>query len=271
MLHIGTVPYCNALPLIHYLSETIPGMVLSEWFPSTMRLQLQTRNLDLAMMPVAELMNLPNGKIVSNCSIASNGAVRSVLLVSSKPLENIQTLSLDTASRSSVTICRLFLKHFYNLEPELFKLPADKPLNDCTTDAFVVIGDRALAFQPSERWEHLYDIGGIWKEKTGLPLVFAAWITCFSREQKTIDSWTDWQNIAVGLQTARDKGTANIETILDSKKDFPVSRQEMLEYFTQNIVYTLGSEERKGLQTFFDLAVLHGFTKQRIVVDVIEC
>ncbi|MDR0871113.1 MAG: menaquinone biosynthesis protein [Planctomycetaceae bacterium] len=269
MPNIGTVPYCNALPLIHYLPETLPGVNLSEWFPSAMRLRLQTHLLDIALLPVAELMHLPGGRIISDCSIACNGTVRSVLLVSQKPLEQIQTLSLDTASRSSITIAQIILQHFYNLKPKLYKLDAGKPLNGCGSDAFVVIGDPALAYKPSKYWT-CFDLGGLWREKTGLPLVFAAWIGCTESGKIRAETLADWRNAAAALRTARDRGLENIETILGSKTDFPCSRQEMYEYFTQNIVYTLGTEERKGLQMFFDLAALHGFTKHRTAVDFID-
>src|SRR5215469_14084452 len=99
-MRIGTVPYCNAFPLIHFLPEYMPGATISECLPSNMRQQLADQNLDLALMPVAELLFLPQGKIVSNCCIACDGAVRSVLLFSRKPIEHIRTIAMDTASKS---------------------------------------------------------------------------------------------------------------------------------------------------------------------------
>ena len=264
-LQVGTVPYCNAWPLVHYLPSRLSGMLLSEWFPSEMRLRLMAHHLDLALMPVAELMNLPYGKIVGNGCIACRGPVQSVRLISKKPIEKIKTISLDTASRSSITICELLLRHFYDLRPTRYKLSADKPLDDCQTDAFVVIGDRALAFNPSARWEHCFDLGELWLEKTGLPLVFAAWIACTDRAYGSAE-------IIHALQEARDHGTANIPQILAERdpKTFPVSRDEVFTYLNDSIVYQLGDEEMRGLQSFFDLALLHGFAKHRTVVDVVE-
>ncbi|GHT20404.1 chorismate dehydratase [Planctomycetales bacterium] len=267
MLRIGTVPYCNAFPLIHFLQEELPGTVLSEWIPSDMRLRLMAHHLDLVLMPVAELMSLPHGKIVSNCAIACNGAVRSVRLISRRPIEKIKTLSLDTASRSSITICELILRHFYGLNPVKYKLSADQPLNDCKTDAFVVIGDRALAHQPSDQWEYRYDLGELWKLKTGLPLVFAAWIG---------NSESAWNVSTIqSLQSSRDRGLANLETVIDAKAgtgvSLPVPKNEVLDYYRHAVVYTLGQQERISLQTFFDLALLYGLTKHRTVLEVVDC
>ena len=249
-MKIGTVPYCNAFPLIHYLPEYLPGAVISEWLPSTMRLQLADGKLDLAMMPVAELMLLPQGKIISNCCIACNGAVRSVLLFSRKPIEQIRMIALDTASRSSAMICELLLRHFYGIQPEKYRLETDQNPDACRTDAFLLIGDRALAYQPSECWQYRYDIGELWKVKTGLPLVFAAWIGCSPKVEEPA--------LALALEASRDRGLQHLEMILDEKErqgmTLPLGREAILDYYRQAVVYSMGEPELAGLQRFFDLA-----------------
>ncbi len=264
-LRVGTVPYCNAWPLVHFLPRQLPGTLISEWFPSAMRLRLMAHHLDLALMPVAELMNLPYGKIVGNCCIACHGPVKSVLLVSKKPIEKIKTISLDTASRSSITICELMLRHFYDLNPTRYKLSDEKPLNDCRTDAFVVIGDRALAFKPSEKWAYRYDLGELWLEKTGLPLVFAAWVGCTERAYGNAD-------VILALQNARNLGTSQVTQILAERpiEKMPVERDAVYAYLTESIRYELGEDEMRSLQSFFDLALLHGFARHRTVVDVVQ-
>lgn len=266
-LRIGTVPYCTAWPLVHFLPSELPGTILSEWIPSTMRFRLMAHHLDLALMPVAELMNLPHGKIVGNCCIACRGAVRNVQILSRKPIEKIETISLDTASRSSITLCDLILKHFYELRPTRYQLPPDRALERCQTDALVVIGDRALDAASSNRWEYRYDLGELWREKTGLPFVFAAWVGCSER------AWSS-SEILRGLAASRDRGLDKIDSILDdrerSKASFPLPREEIRSYLTESVVYRLGEEELRGMQSFFDLALLHGFAKHRTVVEVLE-
>jgi chorismate dehydratase len=248
-IQIATVPYCNAFPLIHYLPEYLPQAVISEWYPSAMRQQLVEQKLDLALMPVAELMFLPHGNIVGNCCIACNGEVRSVLLYSSHPIEQIRSIALDTASRSSVTICELILRHFYGREPVKYRLEQDQHPDACQTDAFVLIGDRALSYRPSERWHYRYDLGELWKEKTGLPLVFAAWVG--------ISSQVEDSAIVTALQESRDQGLRQLEAILEAKEQqgvtLPLDREQILNYYRQSVVYTMGEEEQAGLQYFFDL------------------
>jgi chorismate dehydratase len=255
-LRLATVPYCNTFPLIHYLPEYLPETAVSAALPSELRQQFDENKIDLALMPVAELMFLQQCKIISNCCIGSNGAVRSVLLFSKKPIEQIQTIALDAASRSSITIGEILLRHFYRIEPVKQILPLDQNLNDCPSDAFIVIGDRALAYRPSGVWNYRYDIGELWKEATGLPLVFAAWIG-------TESAWNI--NAASALASARDRGLQNIETILETKTELPQSKEAILDYYRRAIVYTMRQEERTGLQLFFDLAFQYGLAPQKTV------
>lgn len=266
-LRIGTVPYCESWPLVHFLQNELPGTILSEWIPSTMRFRLMAHHLDLALMPVAELMNLPHGKIVGNGCIASRGAVRSVWVLSHKPIGKIETLSLDSASSSSVAMCDVILRHFYDLRPTRYRLSPEKPLDSCKTDALLMIGDQAWTCPSADRWEYRYDLGELWREKTGLPFVFAAWIGCSERV------WSGCE-ILRGLSASRDRGLEKIDAILDererSKAFFPASREEVRSYLTESIVYRLGEEELRGMQSFFDLALLHGLAKHRTVVEVLE-
>ena len=249
-IQIGTVPYCNAYPLIHYLPDYLPDIAITEWFPSTMRQQFAEQKLDLALMPVAELLTLPNGKIISNCCIACNGTVRSVLLFSRKPIEKIQTIAMDTASRSSVMICELLLQHFYGVQPKQHRLETNQNPDECQMDAFLIIGDRALACQPSDSWAFRYDVGALWKEQTGLPLVFAAWISHSPQ--------VDEPSVTLALESSRDQGLLHLETILHAKEqqgvELPLGRHQILDYYRQAIIYTMGESERAGLQRFFDLA-----------------
>ena len=252
-LRIGTVPYCNAFPLIHYLPEYLPDALISEWLPSEMRQQLAEQKLDLALLPVAELLVLPERKIISNCCIACNGTVRSVLLFSRKPIEHIRTVSLDSASRSSVLIGELILRHFHGIQPEKHRLEHQQNPDDCRTDALIIIGDPALAYRPSDCWQYRYDLGELWKAHTGLPLVFAAWVG--------YPLLADDASLAEALESSRNRGVQQLEKILDSKERqgvvLPLDRKQILDYYRRAVVYTMREEEYAGLQCFFDLAKKH--------------
>ncbi|MDR0521764.1 MAG: menaquinone biosynthesis protein [Planctomycetaceae bacterium] len=263
-LRIASVPYCNTLPLIYYLPEYLPKASLTAALPSALRRQFENDTVDLALMPVAELPFLPQCRIVSNCCIACNGAVRSVLLFSKKPIEQIQTLALDTASRSSVTLCELIFRHFYRKEPVKQPLLPDQNLNECSADAFVVIGDRALAHQASAEWSYGCDLGEWWKDKTGLPMVFAAWIGT-----EPVCSSENVSEMIAALESARDRGLQNLEPVLDGtirngKTPLPQNREAMLDYYRRAVVYTMGDAEREGLRLYFDLAARCGLLPETV-------
>jgi predicted solute-binding protein len=131
--------------------------------------------------------------------------------------------------------------------PKTYRLEQGAHPNDCQTDAFLIIGDPALALQPAGQWSYRYDIGELWKAKTCLPLVFAAWIGTAS------DS-----SVVAALEAARDRGLQQLEAILDAKEQqgiaLPLDREPILDYYRRAIVYQMGEEEHAGLQCFFDLA-----------------
>ncbi|MDR2641501.1 MAG: menaquinone biosynthesis protein [Planctomycetaceae bacterium] len=258
---------CNSWPLVHFLPQELSGAIISDWQPATIRLRLMTCHIDLALLPSAELMNLSRVRIVSDCCIACKGLVRSVRLISRKPIEEIGTLALDISSRSSVLMCELLLLHYFGLRPVVYRIDVEHSFDDCRADAFVVVGDAALAYNPSKHWTHQYDLGELWFEKTGLPFVFATWASCETRV------WTNQEYIQA-CKRARDRATNNIDNLLNEKyneqKKLTLPRDLVKTYLTESIIYKLGNEERAGLQLFFDLALLHGFTKHRTIVEVVD-
>jgi len=247
MLRIATVPYYNAWPLTRYLEEELPGTSLSSWYPSAMREGLLSGELDLAMMPVAELALLPDAVVYGNGCIASRGEVKSVRLLSRVPLPQVRRIALDVASRTSVTLSMRMLKTHHGITPETVPLDLDADLNRCGEDAMVVIGDRALALQADESvWKIRIDLGEWWFQTTGLPFVFAAWIGLKSLENRR-------ESLERSLNVARDRGLADIDRIIAEKLQagpLLVGEEVLRDYFHNAVHYTLGEEEWKGLQLF---------------------
>jgi len=254
-LRIATVPFYNAWPLTRYLKEELPGSTLSSWYPSAMRRGLLSGEIDLAMMPVAELAQMPDAVVYGNACIASRGEVRSVLLVSRVPLPEIRRIALDVASRTSVTLSISMLKTQYDVTPDTVPLDLGADLNSCDVDAMVVIGDRALALKPDQSvWKIRVDLGEWWYQTTGLPFVFAAWIGL-----KSLKDRRDFSE--AGLNTARDRGLANIDRIIMEKlQSGPLLVDETVlhDYFRYAIRYTLGEEEWKGLNLFVNSITFYG-------------
>ena len=261
-MKIATVPYSNAWPLTAFLAEGLPGATITSMFPSQMLPLLTSREIDLVLMPVIELMYLPDGYILGNGCVSCRGEVQSVLLYSKCPLPDIKTLALDASSRSSITLAGVLLRSFYNCSPQTVPLPSQMSaveIEACESDAFVLIGDRALAFEPSSPcWLYRYDLGELWHRHTGLPFVFAAWIACTEQSDQLIDT----------LNAVRDKGVAEMESIIQriQSEELPIPPDRMLHYLRHNIHYHLGQQEQAGMNEFFDRAFAVGLIPQRRVV-----
>ena len=240
---IATVPYSNAFPLIQYLQDVLPHADITQLLPSEMKLQLAAKNIDLALMPIAEMNELPNAQIVSNCCIACNGEVQSVLIYSKVPLADIKSIALDSASKTSVKACEFLLRQFYNVRPKKKLFNTRKHLNEMSSDAFLIIGDPALMYNSQGKYPFRYDLGQLWQKHTGLPLVFAAWISCSS----------EWCQPAIidALEHARNKGLTQLEHIVAMKHSrLPLPKEEMLKYYQDAIIYTIREEEQIALEYF---------------------
>jgi chorismate dehydratase len=257
---------CNAWPLVHFLSCELPDAVMLELQPTEIKSKLATRQIDLALLPSAELMDLPSCKIVSDCCIACAGMVRSVKLISKKPIEKICTLALDDSSRSSVLMCEILLLRYFGLRPARCYVNAGSLVDNCGADAFVVVGNTALGYNPARDWVYQYDLGSLWFEKTGLPFVFATWASC----DETV--WANDKYIRA-CKIARNRATNNIENLVNEKyneyQNLPLQQNLVKSYLTESIIYKLGDAERSGLQLFFDFALEYGFAKNKTTVEII--
>jgi chorismate dehydratase len=263
---------CNAWVLVHFLLGELPEAELLELSPTAMRLELAAGRVDLALLPSAELLRLPDCKIVSDCCIACAGEVRSVRLISKKPIEKICTLALDESSRSSVLMCEILLLHYFGLRPARNYFNANintdfgevNLADNCGADAFVIIGNKALSYNPPPDWIYQYDLGKLWFEKTGLPFVFATWASC----NKAV--WANDKYIHA-CQQARNHATNNIEKLLNEKyneyPNFDLKRNLVKSYLTKSITYNLTNNERAGLQLFFDLALKYGFAESKMIIS----
>ena len=147
---------------------------LSFAIPAECADRLADGRADIGIVPSVEL-NRQNLRIIRGTGIACDGPVRSILLISKVPFEEIRTLATDASSRTSVALSRIVLAKKYGVEPRLF---SQRPhlgsmLEQC--DAALIIGDAALVLDPADLPFHVLDLGAEWTEMTGLPMVFAVW------------------------------------------------------------------------------------------------
>lgn len=258
-VRIGAVSYLNSKPLIEGLEELAPAAELVLDYPSRLADELAAGRLDVALIPSIEAFGDPDYEIVSDACVASRGPVLSVKLYCRVPPGEIRTLALDQGSRTSAALVRIILAERFGVEPYTRPLPLESDLADSDADAVLLIGDRAISVgrvsNPShsparESFQEVWDLGEVWSEWTGLPFVFAMWVTRRGVELGAVES---------ALSEARDQGLERIADIAAREASLlGLSRETAVDYLTQNLHFQLGSAEQTGLRLFYHLAAQHG-------------
>jgi chorismate dehydratase len=166
-LRLGKVSYKNTLPLFY--GWKLPFVEIVEGTPSELANGISVGMLDGGIL--SSLYYIQSGarfSLLPDISISSFGKVRSVLILSEKPLEEIRTLKISPESLSSNFITYAVLKKYLKIPVRFVK--------GGKTDAELVIGDRALERLKVNPTPFVYDVGELWFKNTGLPAVFAVFI-----------------------------------------------------------------------------------------------
>ena len=194
--------------------------------------------IDIGLVPVSIIPGMKEYHINTHFCIGSDGPVASVCLFSKVPLQEIEKVLLDYQSRTSVALVEILFQKYWKRKPVFEHAGADiiNGIQDST--AAVVIGDRALELRSSTAY--VYDLGEAWKLMTGLPFVYAAWIS-----NKVLDSaWVE------RFDKANAFGLNNIKDAIKKESLHPI---DLYSYYTDFLSYELNDEKRKGLNLFLDL------------------
>lgn len=246
-VRISIVNYTNTLPFKWALKrdQFLNRIDLQEDIPSICAQKLKYGQVDLALVPVALIPELEHYFIESDYCIGADGVVDSVKLYSAVPLEAIRTITLDYQSKSSITLTKVLAKFFWKLQVDYveavpgFEQKIDGP------QAAVVIGDRTFAM--NGRFNYEYDLALEWKKFTGLPFVFAAWL---STKKLSAEFVQDFNQI---LKYGLDHTEEAVNELHDPTK---LSKERTLEYLTKRIDYQLNAAKMEALHQFI------GFIKQ---------
>lgn len=232
--------YLNTKPLLFGIqrSSLLEELELIIDYPSRIGDMLLRNEIDMGLVPVAVIARMPEYYINGNYGIGCDGAVASVGLFSDVPLEEVRTVLLDYQSKTSVQLARILLECHWKVKPSLVDAGVDFQNEIGGTTAGVVIGDRA--FQQRKISPFVYDLGQAWKDMTGLPFIFAAWIS-----NKPIDS-----GLVDRFDEANRDGVSQIGQVV---KENPYPLFDLHQYFTQYLTYYMSNRHRLGMGKFIDL------------------
>lgn len=237
-IRVAAVSYLNTKPLLYGIKrhEVINEIELIEDYPSKIAQLLIDDKVDLGLIPVAASTRLSSWEIVGDYCIGCNGPVASVCLFSEVPVEKIEKVILDYQSRTSVNLAKILLKEYWKKNVVLIDATGEDYRKEIKgTTAGVVIGDRALEQRLYSKY--IYDLGEAWKAHTGLPFVFAAWISNKKLPQEFVQKFNE----------ANGYGFLHLDEIVAQN---PLPHFNLMDYFTRFIDYKLDDKKREALALF---------------------
>lgn len=241
MYKISVVSYLNSKVFLKGLemSQSTFDYVLD--IPSECARKLRENQVDIGLVPVATIPEIPNANIISDYCISADGAVHSVFLFSSTPLDELQVIYLDRHSRSSNKLCQHLTEHYWKINVEWREREIDIPMIQ-NGEAFVLIGDRT--FDVLDNYDFRFDLSEEWKALTGMPFVFAAWVA----NKKIEPEFTRAFNAALHL---------GMEYLQDVVRENKLNNFDVHDYLTRKIQYELTENKLDAIQTFLGIQVAH--------------
>jgi len=277
-LRISVVEYLNTAPLVWGFTDgPLAGKYdLSFTVPSQCAEALRRGDADVAIIPSIEYQRMEGVGALPEMAIASKREVRSLLVVSKRPIDMAKRIALDTSSRSTAALVRILAKEHWDIDPEFVDAAPDPAEMLKQADAALVIGDPALRISlkmealagkapgggdccqgdpedmpvPGFETIFVYDIVHQWRELTGTPAVLAIWVG--RRDLLTPE-------VVADFQASKRYGFDHVREIAEAasiKLDLPPRALER--YLTDNIHFDLDEENLAGLRLFHEKAVAHG-------------
>jgi aminodeoxyfutalosine synthase len=254
-VRLGCLPYLNVKPLVYPFEHgRLPqGWELVYGTPSMLAEMLTDGRIDGA--PVSSFACLANQGLViaPDICIASDGPVRSVLMLSKVEPAAIRTVALDRSSLTGAVMLRIVLEESYGVRPDFAWREPDIGAMLSEHDGALVIGNAAMLYDKTGL--HVLDLGAEWKKLTGLPAVFALWAG--RKESMTAE-------LVKALGAAKEEGTKRASEIaLEESRRLGLPLEVCEDYLTKVMRYDLGPREIESLQVFGEKAIRHGLIQER--------
>lgn len=263
-LRVGQINYANCVPLFRALHH-IPGVERHHFIsgvPAVLNGMLSSGAIDLCISSSIIYGADPSRYwLIPDISISAKDRVRSVLLFSQLPIENLQgcRIGLTAESDTSVALLRIILGIFMGFENSFHRTELDLQQAFSSYSALLLIGDTAMRESMKDCGCHVYDLGELWHAHTGLPFVFALWIV---NRQAISGRETELRQFSRDLSEAKRVAGRKIAEYASNTEGYDwFGRSELLSYWHDNISYDFGEKEQNGVLTFFRYASSIGIIK----------
>ena len=250
-MRISAISYLNTAPLMWDFEHGLvdPVFRISYTIPSECAREVENGTADIGIIPSAAYASIPDLLVLPDVAIASKHKVRSILLISSKPISEIKSVALDSSSLTSAALTRILFEKYWGGKRQ-FTSATPHPENMLVgNDAALLIGDPALQVDRSRYYT--WDLAEEWNRFTGKPFVFAFWAV---RGEAARSSRLDLPRI---FQQSRDHGLEpdNLrQTVTQWAAKLNLRDTVLHEYLTENIYFHLDQGCLEGLRLFYRYA-----------------
>jgi chorismate dehydratase len=232
MIRLGRISYVNMAPVFYRLDAEVEEI---QGVPTDLNRRLVAGEIDLAPISSIEYArNAATLRILPRLCVSSEGAVDSIQLVSRVPLERVRTVAVTPESATSVVLTRVLL-------PDADHVPLGEE-----ADAKLLIGDAALKSAFEDPTPH-FDLGRLWLERTGLPMVFAVW----AAPDPPVPGTADLEDALV--ESVRIARAEPEQLAYEASERYGYPAGFLARYF-EKLRYRFGPRERAGLYTFLEMA-----------------
>ncbi len=243
-LRVVAADFLNSLPLTVEMAED--ELFNFEYVvPSEGARQMMEQESDIALLPVAAVAEIGGLEVVPGPCIGANGRVESVVIVSQVPLDSVERLFIDNASRTSVVLAKVFMDSVGKGSIPFIRMPGQEiPASVKGTDAGLLIAD--IAFRESKQFKYRHDLADAWKRLTGEPFVFAVWAAqpgVLTPELVERINRRFWDGIARKHQIIEEWAARH-----------QMPKAEVADYLDERIQFNLNKSAWYGMQEFFRLA-----------------
>jgi chorismate dehydratase len=232
VIRLGRISYVNMAPVFYRLDAEV---VEVQGVPTDLNRRLVAGEIDLAPISSIEYArNAATLRILPRLCVSSEGAVDSIQLVSRVPLERVRTVGVTPESATSVVLTKVLL-------PDADHVPLGEE-----ADAKLLIGDAALKSAFEDPTPH-FDLGRLWLERTGLPMVFAVW----AAPDPPVPGTADLEDALV--ESVRIARAEPEQLAYEASERYGYPAGFLARYF-EKLRYRFGPRERAGLYTFLEMA-----------------
>ena len=274
-MRVGRIPYVNCYPVYGAIDRGVVPLngTIVTGVPSALNRRMAEGALDISVVSAVEYArDARRYLLLPDLAISCDGPVRSVMLFSKRPAEELdgRRVIVSKSSMTSVALLELLFENVWRARPEF--VAGDAEMSDIAAfdrdahDARLVIGDAALVLRGESRprltaadvsaslpsYPFAYDLGETWKTWTGLPFVFAVWVA-----QRTAPV-ADALGVHATLITSRNWGLEHLPTLAAQASEATGVSEPVCHEYLSGLDYGLSYEHLAGLTEFFRRLVAAG-------------